>query len=144
VVDPTGETRTVTIVGAPSPVLDGGAHAPGDAAVLAAWAAVRAAAGGEAASSAAANLALALARAGRHAKAIEAWRRAGFGDRPGVGGGTAAYYTAESLLALGREAEARELLLKARGSAATTFSDEGPEVAPAAADMLRDLGVGGP
>lgn len=144
VVDTGGDTRTVTVVGAASPVLDDGARAPGAAAVLAAWAAVRIASGGEAAASAAANLALALSRAGRHAKAIEAWRRVGFGDRAGVGEGTAAYYAAESLLALGREAEAREMLLKARGSAATTFSDEGPEVAPAAADILRDLGVAGP
>lgn len=144
VVSPGAAPRVVPVVPAASPYLDPGRAQAGADAVLAAFAAVDALASDKDASSASANLALALARAGRYERAAEVWSRVVWPERPGIGPGTAAYHRGVALSRLGqeRETEAREALVKARGSAATTRDDGGPAVAPAAADHLADLGVG--
>ena len=46
-----------------------------------------------------------------------------------------------SLEALGREKDAGKAFLEAGRSSSTAFTDQGPAVAPAAADHLADLGV---
>jgi hypothetical protein len=110
--------------------------------MMAAWAAVDGAAGDEATRSTAfANMALLLYDAGRNKTALEMWRRVRWGERTGVGKGTTAYYVGRNLEALGRETDALEAYQQAAGSAASTFHDDGPAVAPAATDHLADLGV---
>jgi membrane-associated protease RseP (regulator of RpoE activity) len=139
---PTGAERTVRIRTTPSPVLPvamDDARSPG---VIAAWAAADGASPGIAASSALANLALLLSRAGRHDLAAEVLRRVSWGDRKGIGAGTGAYLLGRELLAQGLEAEARAAFQRARETSSTAGDDEGLEVAPAAADHLADLGVG--
>jgi hypothetical protein len=110
--------------------------------MMAAWASVDGVAGDEATrSTAVANMALLLFDAGRNKTALEMWRRVRWGERSGVGKGTTAYYVGRNLEALGREAGALEAYREAAGSAASTFHDDGPAVAPAATDHLADLGV---
>ncbi|MGH9390210.1 MAG: tetratricopeptide repeat protein, partial [Vicinamibacteria bacterium] len=75
------------------------------------------------------------------AQAVSTWRRVQWGERMGLGGGTVAYFLGRELEALGQEDEARESYRKAASSEATTESDEGPVVGPAARDHLADLGV---
>jgi len=108
--------------------------------VRAAWAAVDAAAADDAAS-AAANMALLLSAFGRSDEAIEMWRNVNWGERAGVGNGTARYYLGVDLLRAGREREAAAAFREAASSGATAFDDAGPAVAPAARDRLADLGV---
>jgi hypothetical protein len=69
------------------------------------------------------------------------WRRVRWAARPGVGDGTVSYYTARELETVSREEEARVAYGRASRTAATAFTDDGPRVAPAAADHLADLGV---
>ena len=132
--------RTVRATPSASPLV-GESRGPAPAGFLAAWAASDGAAGGEAAASALANLALLLAGHGRHEEAVAVWSRVDFGERRGIGSGTVDYFRALSLEALGREAEARDALLRARSSSATIGDDEGLAIAPAAADRLADLGL---
>ncbi len=140
-----GAERAVPLTPASSPWVESvDDAAPGRAAVASAWFEVLAAAGGDDAPAAWGSLGLALARAGRAAAAADAWARAKFPDRAGIGAATAAFYRGASLVAAGREAEAREPLERARASQATAVWDDGPSVAPAAADRLRDLGVPAP
>lgn len=141
---PGATPRTVHVVPSASARLDSGRPQPGAEALLAAFAAVDALGSERDSATAWANLALALARAGRHDRAIETWQRVAWSERPGIGSGTAAYHRGVALERLGREEDAREAFLKARTSSATTRDDGGPEVAPAAADHLADLGVGSP
>lgn len=133
--------RKVRISCSASPVLLPPSGAPGAAAVRAAWASVDAAASPPAAQAALANLALALESAGRYEAAAETWRRVRFGERAGVGEGTVAYYLARALEAARDEKKARELFERAARSRSTAFADWGPEIAPAAADHARDLGL---
>lgn len=109
-------------------------------AIAAAYAAVDGAGSADAAS-ALATLGVMLIREGRAERAIDVLRRARFETREGVGEGTVAYLLGRALAAAGREGEAREAFRRARQSRATAFSDDGPEIAPAAADHLADLGV---
>jgi tetratricopeptide (TPR) repeat protein len=138
-----GEKRAVKVRGVSSPRLLPPEWRSGPASSwVAAWAAADGAAGAEAERpTALANLALLLSEAGRHAAAVETWRRVRWGDRPGVGSGTAAYYAGRALEALGREKDAAKAFLEASRSSGTAFTDQGPAVAPAAADHLADLGV---
>jgi tetratricopeptide (TPR) repeat protein len=141
-VGPASAPRTVRIRTTPSPVLSLATNDDRSPAVVAAWAAADGASAGIAASSALANLALLLSRAGRHDLAAEALRRVPWGDRKGIGAGTGAYLLGRELLAQGLEAEARAAFRRARESSSTAGDDEGLPVAPAAADHLVDLGVG--
>ncbi len=138
-----GAPREVALTPAASPAL----WAPGERqhspVVFAAWAEVDAVAFPDRAPAALANLALLLAEQGRHALAVETWRRVRWGQRPGIGEGTTAYHLGRALLALGREEEAVQAFRRAAASAATTGHDDGPAVAPAARDHLADLGVVG-
>ena len=88
-----------------------------------------------------ANLALSFSRHGRHVLAASTWRRVRWGDRRGIGEGTRAYYLGRELEWLGRDDEAVEQYRRAAASAATAFSDDGPSIAPAAADRLADFGI---
>ena len=87
-----------------------------------------------------ANLALLFSIFGHHELAVETWRKVAWGERAGVGEGTTQYYLGRALEELGREEEAVGCYRKAAASGSTTFHDEGPRVAPAAADRLADLG----
>jgi hypothetical protein len=138
-----GEKRAVKVRGVPSPRLFPRAWRSGP---TAAWVAAWAAADGTAGSvderpTALANLALLMSEAGRHTAAVEVWRRVRWGDRAGIGAGTVAYHSGRALEALGREKDAGEAFLEASRSTATAFDDQGPVVAPAAADHLADLGL---
>ena len=93
------------------------------------------------AASALANLALLLSAYGQHDRALETWRRVDWGERRGIGAGTAQYYLARELEMLGREKEAIEAYRRAAASSATTFDDHGPAIRPAALDRLADLGI---
>ena len=138
-----GEPRVVKMQGVASPRLLPPEWRSGPAASwVAAWASADGAAGvADVRSTALANFALLLSEAGRHAAAVETWRRVRWGDRPGVGSGTAAYYVGRALEALGREKDAGKAFIEASRSSSTAFTDQGPAVAPAAADHLADLGV---
>ncbi len=137
---PGAAPRTIRVTPAASP-LCGETDAGAPDAFLAAWAASDGAAAGEGAAAALANLAVLLARHGRHEEALAVWSRVDFGTRSGIGAGTVDYLRSRSLEALGREAEARDALLRARSSGATIVDDEGLGVAPAAGDRLVDLGL---
>jgi tetratricopeptide (TPR) repeat protein len=136
-----GAPRAVKIVPVASPLV----RAPEGAttverAVAAAFAAVDGA-GSADAPAALTTLGALLLGEGQAERAIDVLRRVRFEARPGVGAGTVAYMLGRALESLGRDAEAREAFSKARASDATSISDEGPEVAPAAEDHLADLGV---
>jgi hypothetical protein len=138
-----GERRAVEVSAVSSPRLLPPEWRSG---MMATWVAAWAAADGTAGTpeerpTALANLALLMSEAGRHAAAVETWRRVRWGDRAGVGSGTAAYYAGRALEALGREKDAGKAFLDASRSSATAFDDQGPSVAPAAADHLADLGL---
>jgi hypothetical protein len=113
------------------------AVAPGAApAVVAAWAAVDAAAGGPHAPRALANLALLLEQAGDGAAAIDAWRRVR-ATSSGALAARAAYGIGAGLDAAGRRDEAIEALRQAHTEAARVGD---VALAAAAADRLADLG----
>lgn len=135
------EPLELVVKAADSPFLAGAALRGQSQEVMAAWARVDAAAYPDRSGSAQANLALVLAEAGNFEAAVETWKRVRWGNRPGVGEGTRAYYLGISLDGLGREDEAVRAFRQASGSGATIISDDGPEVAPAARDHLADLGV---
>jgi tetratricopeptide (TPR) repeat protein len=136
-----GAPRSVKIVPVASPLVrepEGATTV--ERAVAAAFAAVDGA-GSADAPAALATLGAILLREGQAGRAIDVLRRVRFDGRPGVGDGTVAYMLGRALEFLGRDEEAREAFSKARASNATAVSDEGPEVGPAAADHLADLGV---
>jgi hypothetical protein len=62
-------------------------------------------------------------------------------ERAGIGAGTVQYYSGRALERMGREDAAVEAYRAAAASAATTGTDGGPAIAPAARDRLADLGV---
>ncbi|HXV77495.1 MAG TPA: PDZ domain-containing protein, partial [Candidatus Polarisedimenticolaceae bacterium] len=136
-----GERREEELTGRVGPLLVVPAAESAAALVRAAWAAVDTLTRPELAAAAMANLALLFEAAGQPAAAVDAWRRVDWGDRPGVGEGTRQYYLGRALVRLGREAQALEALRKAAATRATAFSDDGPPIAPAAADHLADLGT---
>lgn len=137
---PSGATRTVRIETAASPVLLDSVP-NGSQGLLAAWCSVIATTSPTEAATATANLAMRLYASGRWAPAAEAWRRVAWPERRGVGAGTASYYLGRSLVAAGREREAREAFERARASGGTAPDDDALDVAPAAVDHLADLGV---
>lgn len=136
IVSPPGTRRTVQVRGAAEPVVERAPTAAG-AIVRAGWAEAVAAAGGEDAASAYANLALTLEGAGREAVASEAWRKAAALD-PASFGPRADYAAGAQLDAQGKSAEAKEAFQRAKGGA-TAAGDL--VLAAAAADRLADLGV---
>jgi hypothetical protein len=145
VLSPAGATRVVSCTGSASPRLGfPSADEPVSAVVLAAWASVDAVASASDGPIALSNLALLLSEAELHARAVEVWQRARWGARAGIGDGTASYYLGRELEAMKREREAREAFRRASESKATAFSDDGPDVSPAALDHLVDLGVATP
>jgi hypothetical protein len=135
-----GETRQAELRGVASPRL-APVHEPGlDSALRAAWAAADAHGESRTASAALANLALMFSAFGRHEAAAEAWSRVSWDGRSGVGDGTRHYFLGRELEALGRETAAIDAYRRAAASDSTAFHDDGPRVAPAAADRLADLG----
>jgi tetratricopeptide (TPR) repeat protein len=110
-------------------------------AVHAAWAAAVGAGGGTEAAAAWIDLGVLLEEEGRTAPALAALRRSVWPGRRGIGSGTVDYLVGRVLGALGRDDEAREALARAAAGDARFHDDDGPEVAPAAADRLADLGV---
>jgi hypothetical protein len=139
--DPAPAGREVTLEPGWSPALLRAWERPRPWALLAAWASVDAVASADRAPAALANLALMAADSNDAALAAETWRRVRWDERPGIGRATAAFYLAQALLTLGHESEAIEQLRRAARSGATTSTDEGPALAPAAMDYLADLGV---
>ena len=139
----TGEDDVLELVlpAAGSPFLAGSVLRDQSLPVMAAWARADMAAYPDHSTSAMANLALALAEAGKFEAAVEAWKRVRWGDRQGIGEGTRAYYLGVALDRLGREDEAVRAFRRALSSPATVFTDDGPRVAPAARDHLVDLGI---
>lgn len=139
---PDGTTREAELRATITPELRAVAGEPPQAMLRAAWATVDGVSHPPAeAAPALANLALLLAAFERDERAAEVWKRTRFGERAGVGPGTADYYVGVALLEQGREREATAALRAAAASEATAFDDEGPRVAPAARDRLADLGV---
>jgi len=136
-----GTARAVTLSAVLSPELREGAASPGLAAWRAAWGRVDAIASDRHAAIAGSNLALLLSEFGRHEPAVEAWRRVRWETRSGIGDGTVQYYLGRDLELAGDERGAVAAYRRAASSRATAFDDEGPAVAPAAADRLADLGV---
>lgn len=135
-----GQPRTLQCTGTDTLLLEPEPPSSLSRALRAAWASVDAATLPAADSSAAsANLALLLARSGRHAQAVSAWGHVAWPERAGIGAGTAAYYLGVEYAALGELDQAREALRKAAASPATTFRDDGPELAPAARAHLFEL-----
>jgi tetratricopeptide (TPR) repeat protein len=109
--------------------------------VHAAWAAAVGAGGGTEAAAAWIDLGVLLEEEGRAAPALAALRRSVWPARRGIGSGTVDYLFGRILDAMGRDDEAREALARAAAGDARFHDDDGPEVAPAAADRLADLGV---
>ncbi len=137
---PGAAPREVEITGDTSPVLLASGEREGLPAVLAAWAAVDAVAFPDRAAAALGNLAMLQSESGNATMAAESWRRVRWGDRKGINAGTASYYLGRELAVLGREREAIDAFRAALGAGARTFTDEGPQLAPAAQDHLTDLG----
>ncbi len=137
---PGATPREVEVTGDTSPVLLASGERVGMPAVLAAWAAVDAVAFPDRAAAALGNLAMLQSESGNATMAAENWRRVRWGDRKGINAGTASYYLGRELAVLGREREAIDAFRAALGAEARTFTDEGPQLAPAAADHLTDLG----
>ena len=136
-----GETREAVLLGNLTPRLDAG-RLPSDVATLrAAWAVLDSVCSPGDAAPALANLALLFSAFDRPEAAAVAWKRVRWGERGGIGDGTSLYYLGRALQRIGDDAEAIEAYRKAAASAASAFDDEGPAVAPAAADRLADLGV---
>lgn len=136
-----GESRKAVVRPSPSPRLIVTREVAEKAMVDAAWSIVDAICRPSDASAALANLALLFAEFGHHELALNTWRRVSWERRSGIGPGTTQYYAGQALERLGREAEAVEAYRRALSGQSTTFDDEGPRVAPAAADRLADLGV---
>ncbi len=135
-----GREREVACTARGSAFLPDGGLDPLADIVLAAWARMDAAVRSEPLSSDAwATLGVILSRHGRSADAESAWREVRWGDRTGLGDGTAAFYRGIELLRQGRLRESAELMRAAAASSATSSSDDGPEVAPAARDCLREI-----
>jgi hypothetical protein len=111
------------------------------AVVRAAWAVIDGLCRRDESPTAMANLALLFSAHGHHDLAADTWRRVHWGERAGIGEGTKQYYFAIEMELLGEEELAVEAYRRAAASSATTFSDEGPAVGPAAEDRLTDLGV---
>lgn len=139
--DPAGEEHASVLTGERSPWLMGGAVQPLDEVILAAWAVVDAIRADDKAPEALGNLAMLFGKHGFHEAAVDTWRRVRWAERDGVGNGTAQYYLGAALAQLGRDDEAIEAYRRAAASVATATDDDGPGVAPAAADRLVDLGV---
>ena len=135
------QTHTVELGGVRGPALPPPSGDTASAVIRAAWAVSDAAASPERADSASANLALLFEEYGQFESADAAWRRVAWGPRRGIGDGTRDYHRARVLERLGREADAIAAYRAAAASEATTFDDDGPQVAPAAADRLADFGV---
>lgn len=110
-------------------------------AVHAAWSAAVGAGGGTEAAAAWIDLGVLLEQEGRAAPALAALRRSVWPARRGIGPGTVDYLVGRVLDAVGRDDEAREAFSRAAAGDARLHDDDGPEVAPAAADRLADLGV---
>jgi hypothetical protein len=136
IVSPQAARRTVQVKGSAEPVVERAPTAAGSI-VRAGWAEAVAAAGGEDAASAYANLALTLEGTGRDAVAAEAWRKAAALD-PASFGPRADYASGAQLDAQGKSAEAKESFQRAKAGA-TAAGDL--VLAAAAADRLADLGV---
>jgi len=137
----TGDTKQAILEGSHTPRLESVPLSIERAAVRAAWAAVDSACAPGSASAALSNLALLFSNYGHHDLAAETWRQVRWGERSGIGDGTAQYYLGRELELLGNESEAIEAYRAAAASVASAFTDEGPAVGPAAADRLADLGV---
>ncbi len=138
---PGAPPRDVTVALAPSPLVGAFPEEAAGRAIHAAWCASIGAAGGPDAPAARTDLGLLLEAEGLGAVALDAWRRAAWPARSGVGAGTVDYLAGRVLADAGREEEAREALRRAAAAAAQFGNDDGPEIAPAAADRLADLGV---
>lgn len=134
-----GTPRNVTMTPRSSPIVASATELTPSTLIGAAWASVDAASGEDAI--ALATLAEMLLDSGRYEASAAAWRRVRFEDRPGIGPGTAAYGLGRALQGLGDEAGAKEAFRRAADSRGTARTDEGPAIAPAAADHLADLGV---
>ena len=131
-----GVSRSLAVVGIAVPRW-GVRSREGSDAVRAAWASVDAAAGGDPAAPALAELAILLERAGRTAAARGTWRRLASLDS-GALGARAEYALAAALEAEGKRDEARQAFTRVRANA--TRAKEWI-LAAAAADRLADLGV---
>jgi hypothetical protein len=142
--DAEGRTKEGSLVGRAGPKLAAERGEPRAAALLASWALVDSIADPDHAPTALASLALLFLDAGHPDLAEQTWRRVAWGDRAGIGEGTKAYYLGVALEAQGKEDAAAALYRQAAATAARTFDDAGPEVAPAARDRLADLGVARP
>lgn len=119
-----------------APDLDG----PAGRAIGAAWGAVDGVSA-EDRSTALAQLGTLLLAAGRAEAAADAFSRAS--SLPTAQAGALDYLLGRALAAAGKEADARAAFSRARDAKARADGAEGPLLAPAAADHLADLGVGG-
>jgi hypothetical protein len=123
-----------------APVLAAEPDGPAGPAIGAAWAAV------DGVGAADRRIALAqlgnfLVGAGRAEAAADAFARAA--SQPESEPGAIDYLLGRALAAAGRESDARAAFAKARDGKARASGLDGPPLAPAAADHLADLGVGG-
>lgn len=133
------EPRRVEVAVGSTPAIVAATEGPGGRAIGAAWAAVDGV-GGEDRPTALAQLGSLLLSAGRAESAADAFSRAA--SLPGATAGAVDYLLGRALAAAGKEEAARAAFARARDARARVDAD-GPPLAPAAADHLADLGVGG-
>lgn len=126
-----GESRKVSVPSAVTPVLLPPPADKAQAALRLAWAASQAAARPDDVA-AGADLVLALAAAGHTQAAVETWRSRTWPTRGGISKETVAYFLGRALQRAGDASSAGKVLAAAASSGATTESDDGPAIAPAA------------
>ncbi|HEX6853399.1 MAG TPA: PEGA domain-containing protein [Candidatus Polarisedimenticolaceae bacterium] len=134
------EPRKVEATLGGAPVFAPKTEGPGGAAIAAAWGAVDGV-GAEDRRIALAQLGSLLLVAGRAEAAADAFSRAA--SPPTTEPGAIDYLLGRALAAAGREAEARAAFSRVREGSSRAEGGDGPPLAPAAADHLADLGVGG-